>query len=413
MEWIMMNNFTLSFHFFVKYLLLSSLVGLLAGSACAGFLISLAQVTDWQMTTPWLLFLLPLGGVLVGYVYKAYGANSAKGNNLILESIGEGEEAIPLRMSFLVWFATLVTHLFGGSAGREGTAVQIGGSIAEGIGKVFKVNKNDRRILLMCGISAGFGAVFGTPLAGTIFALEITMIGIITYQALLPCLIASLTGHFTVIYLWGVGHIHYNLGAIPTVSGLVLMKVCVAAIIFGLTAMVFSKLLHKVKHLLASYFQHYMWRSLIGGALIIALASILGTRNYLGLSLPLLSQAFETDINPFSFVWKMLFTIITLGSGFQGGEVTPLFVIGATLGHTLSILLQISAPFLAGLGFVAVFGAATNTPLACIFMGIELFGGEGVIYIFIACVVSYLFSGHQGIYSSQQVGFYKHGIRKS
>ena len=409
----MMNNFTLSFHFFVKYLLLSSLVGLLAGSACAGFLISLAQVTDWQMTTPWLLFLLPLGGVLVGYVYKAYGANSAKGNNLILESIGEGEEAIPLRMSFLVWFATLVTHLFGGSAGREGTAVQIGGSIAEGIGKVFKVNKNDRRILLMCGISAGFGAVFGTPLAGTIFALEITMIGIITYQALLPCLIASLTGHFTVIYLWGVGHIHYNLGAIPTVSGLVLMKVCVAAIIFGLTAMVFSKLLHKVKHLLASYFQHYMWRSLIGGALIIALASILGTRNYLGLSLPLLSQAFETDINPFSFVWKMLFTIITLGSGFQGGEVTPLFVIGATLGHTLSILLQISAPFLAGLGFVAVFGAATNTPLACIFMGIELFGGEGVIYIFIACVVSYLFSGHQGIYSSQQVGFYKHGIRKS
>lgn len=407
-----MNNNHLSFHFFIKYFLLSTIVGLLVGSVCAGFLVSLAQVTAWQVAMPWLLFLLPLGGVLVGYVYKVYGANSAKGNNLILESIGDGHEDVPVRMGFLIWFATLVTHLFGGSAGREGTAVQIGGSIAEGVGKVFKVNKHDRRILLLCGISAGFGAVFGTPLAGTIFALEISMIGMMSYQALFPCLIASLAGHFTVIYLWGVGHAHYSLGPIPAISGLVLIKVIMSAIIFGLVAMAFSRLLHKIKQLFMSFFQHYMWRSIVGGVLIIALVSVTGTRNYLGLSLPLLKDAFESEINPFSFVWKMLFTVITLGSGFQGGEVTPLFVIGATLGHTLSILLQISAPFLAGLGFVAVFGAAANTPLACIFMGVELFGGEGVLYIFIACVVSYLFSGHQGIYSAQQVGIYKHGMKK-
>lgn len=407
-----MNNYRLSFAFFVKFLWLSGIVGLLVGSACAGFLVSLAQVTAWQMAMPWLLFLLPIGGVLVGYVYNVYGGNSGKGNNLIIESIRDGQEVVPLRMSFLIWFATLVTHLFGGSAGREGTAVQIGGSIAEGIGKAFKVNKQDRRILLMCGISAGFGAVFGTPLAGTIFALEISMIGMITYQALFPCLIASLTGHLTVIYLWGVGHMHYSLGAIPPISGLVLLKVITAAIIFGFVAMMFSRILHKIKQLFASLFQHYMWRSVIGGVIIIALVSIIGSRSYLGLSLPLLSDAFESEINPFSFVWKFLFTVITLGSGFQGGEVTPLFVIGATLGHTLSILLQISAPFLAGLGFVAVFGAAANTPLACIFMGVELFGGDAVLYIFIACVVSYLFSGHQGIYSAQQVGIYKHGIKK-
>lgn len=410
-----MNNYRLSFAFFVKFLLLSSIVGLLVGSACAGFLVSLAQVTTWQMTMPWLLFLLPFGGVLVGYVYDIYGGNSGKGNNLILESIGDGQEVVPLRMSILIWFATLITHLFGGSAGREGTAVQIGGSIAEGIGKAFRVSIQDRRILLMCGISAGFGAVFGTPLAGTIFALEISVLGMMTYQALFPCLIASLIGHFTVSYLWGVGHVHYSLGAIPPMSGLVLIKVIIAAIIFGIVAMLFSRLLHKTKQLFASLFQHYMWRSIVGGVIIIALVSIIGSRNYLGLSLPLLSDAFESfesEINPFSFVWKLLFTVITLGSGFQGGEVTPLFVIGATLGHTLSMVLHISAPFLAGLGFVAVFGAAANTPLACIFMGIELFGGEAVLYIFVACVVSYLFSGHQGIYSAQQVGIYKHGVKK-
>lgn len=406
------RSYQQTFLFFAKYVLLGTLIGLLVGSICAGFLVSLEKVTAWRLAQPWLLFLLPLGGVIVGYVYHVYGGNSIKGNNLILESIQDGKEVVPVRMSFLIWFATLVTHLLGGSAGREGTAVQMGGSIAEGVGKVFKISQSERRILLMCGISSGFGAVFGTPLAGTVFALEIAMIGIVTYQALLPCLVASLTGHFTVIYLWGVQHTHYSMGEIPTMSAFLLMKVVIASIAFGFVGMIFSTLIHTMKKLFQRYFHHYAWRSIIGGCAVILLVYVLGTRSYLGLGLPLLTDAFETDIDSLAFMWKTLFTVVTLGSGFQGGEVTPLFIVGATLGHSLSLLLQISTPFLAGLGFVAVFGAAANTPLACIFMGIELFGGEGAIYIFIACVISYLFSGHQGIYSAQKVGYYKHGLKE-
>lgn len=397
--------------FFIKFLLLGSVVGLLVGSICAGFLVSLEKVTEWRLVYPWLLFFLPLGGIVVSYVYHAYGGSSTRGNNLILESIQDGKEVVPLRMSFLIWFATLVTHLLGGSAGREGTAVQMGGSIADSIGRLVKLDRSERRIVLLCGVSAGFGAVFGTPIAGTIFALEVAMIGVVTYQALLPCLIASLTGHFTVIYLWGVGHSHYSMGIIPTMSGIVLIKVVIAAIAFGLIAMVFSRLLTSTRKLMQRYLPHYAWRSIVGGCIVITLVYVLDTRNYLGLGLPLLSGAFENGMEPLAFIWKTLFTVVTLGSGFQGGEVTPLFIIGATLGHSLSLLLQISAPFLAGLGFVAVFGAAANTPLACIFMGIELFGGDAAIYIFIACVISYLFSGHRGIYSSQKIGDYKYWFK--
>ncbi|OPH62205.1 voltage-gated chloride channel protein [Paenibacillus ferrarius] len=390
----------------LKWLFYGSLVGILTGSASALFLASLDAATIQRESHPWLLFLLPLGGAFMSYLYVKYGKNSAKGNNLILEQIQHGQETIPFRMAPLVLLGTILTHLFGGSAGREGTAVQMGGSFSELIGRVFKVDETDRKILLMCGISSGFGSIFGTPLAGTIFGMEVVALGLVRYQALIPCFIASLVGNLMTT-AWGIQHIHYHIGTIPPFTTMLLVKVVIASILFGLTSLLFSELTHWLKKIYTLLFINPVIKTFVGGLVIIALVVIFGTRDYLGLGIPLLQDAFEQPVAPLAFLWKILFTTLTLGAGFQGGEVTPLFVIGGTLGNSLSSILHVSAPFLAGLGFIAVFSGATNTPLACFIMGIELFGSEGAVYLFIACIISYLFSGHSGIYTSQQIGVSK------
>lgn len=232
---------------FVKWVILGGMVGLLAGSASALFLASLNAVTQVRLEHAWLLFLLPAGGALVSGMYMRYGKSSSKGNNLILEQIRQGNEAIPLRMAPLVLGGTLITHLFGGSAGREGTAVQMGGSLADALGRWLRIGPLDRRILLMCGISGGFGSIFGTPLAGTVFGLEVIAIGLISHKALLPCFAASFTGDLVASRLWGVHHIHYQVDVFPGMDALVLVKVIFASILFGLCSLLFSELTHYLK----------------------------------------------------------------------------------------------------------------------------------------------------------------------
>ncbi|MGN7356405.1 voltage-gated chloride channel family protein [Paenibacillus sp. SAF-054] len=395
------------FRSFFKWIWLGGVVGLLSGSASAVFLIALEYVTDTRMQHPWLLYLLPLGGALVSFVYMKYGKNSSKGNNLIIEQIHNGNEAIPLRMAPLVLFGTLVTHLFGGSAGREGTAVQMGGSLAERFGKWIKAGALERRILLMCGISGGFGSVFGTPLAGTVFGLEVIAIGLIQYEALIPCFTASLVGHLVTTQLWGVEHIQYPQMIAPALSLAVLLKVLAASLVFALASIGFSELTHALKKVFAKILHNPMLKSAVGGLIVIGLVFLVGSRDYLGLGIPLITDSFEQDVPTFAFLWKLIFTSVTLGTGFQGGEVTPLFAIGATLGHTLADLFYLYGPFLAGLGFIAVFCGATHTPIACFLMGIELFGSNGAVYMFIACLISYVFSGYSGIYTSQLIGMSK------
>lgn len=397
---------------FMKWIVLGSVVGLLSGTASAFFLKSLDYVTNVRLQHGWLLFLLPAGGAFVSYLYMRYGKNSSKGNNLILEQIQEGNETIPLRMAPLVLFGTLVTHLFGGSAGREGTAVQMGGSLAEWFGRMIRISPLDRKILLMCGISGGFGSIFGTPLAGTLFGLEVIAIGLISHKALLPCFTASFVGDLVTTRMWGVQHTHYQVDVFPALDVIILVKVIAASIVFGVVSMLFSELTHFLKRTFTSILKNPMLKSAVGGLIIIALVYIAGSRDYLGLGIPLISSSFQSDMPPFAFLWKLIFTALTLGTGYQGGEVTPLFAIGATLGNSLAGVLQLYAPFLASLGFIAVFCGASNTPIACFIMGVELFGSEGAVYMFIACVVSYLFSGHTGIYSSQQIGVSKSPLIK-
>ena len=331
------------------------------------------------------------------------------GNNLIVEQIHEPGGGVPLRMAPLIFFGTVVTHLFGGSAGREGTAVQLGGSLASGFGRALRLDAEATRTLLMTGIAAGFGAVFGTPIAGAVFALEVLAIGRVEYRALVPCLVAALVGDWTCL-AWGIHHGVYHVDALVPVDALLVAKAGVAGIAFGLTGLTFAEANHALGGWLKRVIPYGPLRPVIGGLAVIALVWLLGTRDYLGLgtlaatpdSLTIASF-FGPDTHSWSWALKLLFTVVTLSAGFKGGEVTPLFFIGAALGNALAPMFGVPSGLFAAIGFVALFAGAANTPLACTFMGIELFGAAYTVPIAVACFVAYLCSGHNGIYLSQRV----------
>jgi len=416
------EQFSIASHL-IKWTLLVIPVSLFVGSMVALFLWLLDKVTNIRYQNGWLLFLLPLAGVFIYFLYKLIGKNSEAGNNLIMDEIHEPGGGIPTRMAPLVLITTIITHLFGGSAGREGTAVQIGGSLANLLGKWFKLDNGDIKIILMTGIAAGFGAVFGTPLTGAIFALEVLAIGRIKYDALMPCLMASVFADI-VCSAWGIHHTHYHIELTQTIISsisfihidfILLFKVIIAGVAFGLTGYLFSETTHTIKNYSNKWIKIKWLIPFIGGAIIIALTYSLGTRDYLGLGVTnptangvsIVSCFHIGGANSFSWLWKLLFTAITLGMGFKGGEVTPLFFIGAALGNTIAILTGAPVDLMAGLGFIAVFAGATNTPIACTLMGVELFGGEYILYYAVACFTAYYFSGHSGIYNSQRLAVSK------
>ena len=392
--------------FGLRWLLLAALVGALAGTASAGFLVSLEWVTAWRTLHPWALALLPLGGLLVGLAYHHFGNRVVVGNNLILDELHAPSELIPLRLVPLVLGGTLITHLGGGSAGREGTAVQMGGALADQLARWLP--RRERRLLLIAGMSAGFAAVFGTPLAGAVFGLEVFLLGSVRYEAILPSFLAAVVAD-VVTRAWGVGHTPYpELPAVPLTAAGLGCTLLVGAL-FGLTARAFATLTHWLSQQFARI-AHAPLRPVVGGALVAATMWALGTMRYAGLGVPVIVEAFQHPLAPQDFAWKLALTALTLGAGFKGGEVTPLFFMGAALGSALAVVLPLPVALLAGMGFVGVFAGAANTPLACIFMGLELFGGHAGIYLGLACVVAYLFSGHSGIYTSQRVGHPKHPL---
>jgi H+/Cl- antiporter ClcA len=391
----------------LKWLPLACAVAALAGSASALFLFALDWATRLREHTPWLIAALPLAGFTVGWIYLRIGRSVEAGNNLLIDEIHDPQKIIPLRMAPLVLGATVVSHVFGASVGREGTAVQMGGALADQLTRLCRLGDDDRRILLMAGISAGFASIFGTPLAGAIFGLEVLAIGRLRYDAILPCLIAAVAAD-QVGLLWGARHAAYLIPFVPRPGVAVLLAVGVAGVLFGLAGKLFADTTHALSALFKRHVAYAPLRPALGGMLIAAASVVVGDR-YIGLGIPTLGAAFLHPLAWYDSPAKLAFTVTSLASGFKGGEVTPLFFIGATLGNALAPLLHLPLPLLAGLGFVAVFAGASNTPVASTLMAMELFGADVGVYAAIACVVSYLLSGHTGIYRSQRVGRGKHG----
>jgi H+/Cl- antiporter ClcA len=385
-----------------KWLLICFLIGIFSGSASAFFLVSLEWVTQFREHHSWMIWLLPMGGLAIGLLYHYYGADVVKGNNLLLEEYNNPQKTIPLKMAPMVLIGTLITHLFGGSAGREGTAVQMSGAIADQFKKLFNLNNSDRKTLIIMGISAGFASVFGTPLAGALFALEVLYVSKIKIKSVILSFLVAYVAYFTVEF-WQVKHTHYHIPMVPEMTIKMLPWLLIVGILFGLTAMLFSRTTHFWGRLFSKTIHYPPLRPFVGGIILAITIYFMGTTKYIGLGIPTIVDSFSTPNESYEFLLKILFTGFTLGAGFKGGEVTPLFFVGATLGSALSLIVPLPIALLAGMGFVAVFSGATHTPIACTVMGMELFGIESGVFIGIACVIAYFSSGSIGIYNSQIV----------
>ncbi len=397
-----------------KWLVISIIIALFVGVAGALFITGLQFATDYRNANLWIIWLLPLGGLFVGLLYHYLGKTSEGGNNLIIDQINKPTRTIPWAMGPLVVFGTIITHLFGGSAGREGTAVQLGASIADQFTHLFQLKKRDKKIILISGVSAGFAAVFGTPLAAAIFALEVFRIGRTRYEAIFPAFLTGIMSYIVTSYCLkyvGLEHSHYHIPNIPEHIAFIHVGICiVAGIVFGLAALAFNKGTKWVSDFYKKIISYPPLRPVVGGLLVAMLIIFSDGYKFAGLGIPTIQSAFDIQMPAYDFMVKLVLTCLTLGAGYKGGEVTPLFFIGATLGNALAYILPpeiIPMGLLAGMGFVAVFAGAANTPIACIVMGAELFGMEPGLYIAIAVIVAYLVSGHSGIYKSQEIGISK------
>ena len=347
----------------VKWLSISVIIGIITGTSSAALLAALDWATESRQAHSWLLLLLPVGGLVSGLIYYYLGKSVEAGNNLLLEQIHDPQQIIPWQMAPLVFVGTTIAHLVGASVGREGTAVQMGVAIVDRLTPLFRLAAGDRKMLLMAGISGGFAAVFGTPLAGMVFGLEVLTVGRFRHDGIFPCLMAAIIGD-RITLAWGLDHQVYRVPIVPPLTIWGILIAIVAGIAFGLTARVFATLSHQISDYFKTKISYPPLRPLIGGGLVAISIQLVGTTKYIGLGIPTIISAFQTQVSPWDFLAKIGFTTLSLGSGFKGGEVTPLFYIGATLGSVISTILPLPTPLLAGMGFVGVFAGAANTPLA-------------------------------------------------
>jgi H+/Cl- antiporter ClcA len=386
-----------------QWMLLGTLVGVLCGAASAVFLALLERATRFRTSHEVIVYTLPVAGLVIGWLYERFGQSIKAGNNLVIDTMHDEGPEIPLRMAPMVLIGTVLTHVFGGSAGREGTAVQMGASMTDWLSHRLRVEKHVRRQLLAAGVAGGFGSVFGTPIAGTVFGLEFIVLGRIEYDALVPALIASVVGDMTTRAL-GIEHTRYPAAPHVALTPLLLLKWLVFAVGVALVTTAFIELTHFIKRAGEKHLSRLPLRMFLGGVAVVALWTLTGTSDYLGLGVPTIVRSFQDpNLPPYAFALKLLFTAITLGAGFLGGEVTPLFFVGAALGSVLARVLGIPIALGAGVGLAAVFAASSNTPLALSIMAMELLGAPVFPHVVIVCVLAYLLSGHRSIYPAQRL----------
>jgi H+/Cl- antiporter ClcA len=399
-----LSRLTAFLRYFFKWLALAGIVAFLAGSACAFFLFALAWATATRSAHLWLVWMLPLAGFATGWLYLRYGQRVEGGIRMLADEAVTPGQGVPLRMAPMVLGATVVSHLFGASVGREGTAVQMGGALADQVTQWCRLAQSDRRLLILAGMSAGFASLFGTPLAGAVFAFEVmTPARLRTFAwpaAIWPCLAAAFLGDQVGLW-WGVQHTHYAVGPLAATTPAALLATLAAGAIFGVAAWVFTSATHQLGATMQRRVPYAPLRPFIGGCIVAVAVWLTASDRYIGLGIPVILEAFAHPLSILDALAKTAFTVVSLGTGFKGGEVTPLFYIGATLGNALAPVLPLPFPLLAALGFVGVFAGAAKTPLVCIVMAAELFGAEIAPYAVLACAASVLCSGRAGIYRAR------------
>ena len=384
----------------VKWLCVASVTGILCGVIGTSFHVGVERATELRMTHPWLHYLLPLLGIPVVWSYKLCRVEGI-GTDSILEEVHSGR-GVSLALLPAIFVSTILTHLGGGSVGREGAALQMGGAIGYQSARLFRMDESDMRTTTTIGMAAFFSALFGTPMAATVFAMEITNVGRVYYAQMFPCLAASLTA-YGVSLLMEVPPTRFSV-AVPGLEPLTLLRVAVLAVLCAYLSVLFCETIHAAGKQAAKRLPNPWLRAVLGGACIVILTLLLGTTDYNGAGMGVIARAIEQgEAHPEAFACKLIFTAITLAAGYKGGEVVPSFFVGATFGCVVGPLLGIPAGFAAAIGLVAVFCGAVNCPLASTFLALELFGSQGLIYFAMTCTLSFVFSGYSGIYSSQRI----------
>lgn len=388
----------------MKWLVLALITGGICGAVGAAFHIGIHEAEVLRNSFPWLLWCLPLAGLVIVAFYKVTRTEGQGTNNVIdVVHLGKG---LPVLLLPAIFIGTVLTHLCGGSAGREGAALQMGGTIGYHVGGLFRLDDRDMRTATMVGMAAFFTALFGTPLAATVFAMMVISIGVFYHAAFLPCLTASLVA-YGVSRLMGVEPTRFSVSA-PELAVVTLLKVAVLGALCALVSILFCQTIHFAEKQMARRIPNAWLRVVVGGLAVIALTLLSGTRDYNGAGMDIVTRAVEQgQAAPFAFLLKLIFTAVTLSAGFKGGEVVPSFFVGATFGCVVGPLLGLPAGFAAALGLIAVFCGAVNCPLASIFLSVELFGDGGLLYFAVACGISYLLSGYSGLYSSQTILYSK------
>ena len=394
---------------FFKWTVIALITGGIGGALGAGFRWAISCVTDVRTLHPWLCFLLPAGGVAIAFLYRVTKLSGHADTNLIINSV-RTEDKVPILLAPVIFLSTVITHLFGGSAGREGAALQLGGCIGSFIGRVVRLSEKDMPIALMCGMSGLFAALFGTPLTATVFAMEVISVGIFYYSAFLPCIVAALTAYSVTVF-FGLEPTSYPIKEVPDLNILNILTVAVIGIAAAVISILFCVSLDKMHAFAVRYFKNEYLRTAVGGTAIALLTLLIGTR-WNGTGGTIIAAAItEGAALPYDFILKMLFTVITIGFGYKGGEIIPTFFIGATLGATLAPLLGLPAAFGAAIGLVALFCAVVNCPIASLVLSIELFGSKGLLFFAIALCVSYMLSGYYSLYSGQKIMYSKRRAR--
>lgn len=391
---------------FFKWILCSVIIGITCGAVGTAFHYSVEYVTDFRSEHSWIIWLLPFAGLLIIFVYRTCGIKHDKGTNLVIGSIRNPEYKVPFRMAPLIFISTVITHLFGGSAGREGAALQIGGSIGSSIGKVLKLSDDDKHILTLCGMSAVFAALFGTPVTAALFSMEVISIGVLYYSAFVPCMLSA-TISYAITEIFNITPTYFVLNQVPEMSLITGIRVIILAVAVAILSIVFCICMQTCGKLFKKYFKSQYLRIFVGGVIIALITFIVGNQDYNGAGMSIIENAIHGEANPYAFALKIIFTCITLSCGFRGGEIVPSFFIGATFGCTFGGLIGLDPGFGAAIGLVCFFCGVVNCPLTSLVLSIELFGASGILLFAIGCAVSYMLSGYYSLYSEQKIIYSK------